>query len=97
MVYVDIARTDCPGRMNRDAISLQKERILYDTHRTPMKANALVVGAAHGSIGFRVSMFVMLDIVQRFDHNRQLLVEGEIHLGEEHKPRRGGAIVSVHT
>jgi hypothetical protein len=91
---VDIAHTDCPGRMNRDAISLQKERTLYDTHRTPMKANALVVGAAHGSIGFKVSMFVMLDVVRRFDHNRQLLVEGEIHLGDGKSISRGVGVPS---
>jgi hypothetical protein len=61
-----------------------------------MKANALVVGAAQGSIGFNLSMFTMWDVVQWFAHNRQLLVEGEIHLGE-HKPRRGVFVVSVHT
>jgi hypothetical protein len=83
--------------MNRDAISLQKEKTLYDTQRTPMKANALVVGAAQGSIGFKLSMFVALvDVVQWFTRDRQLLVEGEIHLGE-HKPRRGGFVASVHT
>lgn len=45
--------------MNRDAISLQKEKILYDTTRTPMKANAWVTGAAQGSIGFNLSMIVV--------------------------------------
>ena len=53
-----VKHTDCPGRMNRDAISLQKEKILYDTQRTPMKANAWVAGAAQGSIGFNLSMIV---------------------------------------
>jgi hypothetical protein len=54
-----VERTDCPGKMNRDAISLQKEKILYDTQRTPMKANAWVVGAAQGSIGLTLSMFAV--------------------------------------
>ena len=53
-----IAHTDCPGRMNRDAISLQKEKILYDTQRTPTKAKTLVVGAAQGSIRFDLSIVV---------------------------------------
>jgi hypothetical protein len=40
-------------------------------------------------------MFVVLfDVVQWFTRNRQLLVEGEIHL-REHKPRRGGFVASV--
>lgn len=42
--------------MNRDAMSLQNEKILYETQRTPMKAKALVVGAAHGSMGLTRSM-----------------------------------------
>jgi len=54
-----IAHTDCPGKMNRDAISLQKENILYDTQRTPMKAKTVVVGAAQGSIGFNLSILVV--------------------------------------
>jgi hypothetical protein len=55
--------------MNRDAISLQKEKILNDTQRTPIKANALVVGAAQGSIGFMLSMVLVRGVVQR--DNRQ--------------------------
>lgn len=46
--------------MNRDAISLQKEKILYETQRTPMKAKACVAGAAQGSTGFNLSMFAVI-------------------------------------
>lgn len=46
--------------MNNEAISLQKEKILYETYATPMKAKTLVVGAAHGSMGFNCSMPAML-------------------------------------
>lgn len=52
--------TDWPGRMNNEAISLQKEKILYETYATPIKAKTLVVGAAHGSMGFNCSMPAML-------------------------------------
>jgi len=34
----------------------QKDRILYDTQKTPMKAATLVAGAAQGSIGFKLSI-----------------------------------------
>lgn len=57
--------------MNREAISLQKERILYDTQRTPMKANALVVGADQGSIGFRLSIVVFRDVVLQYAYKGQ--------------------------
>jgi len=59
--------------MNSDAISLQKEKILYETQRTPMKAKAWVVGAAQGSIGLIWSMLIVAWIaVQRFARNGQL-------------------------
>jgi hypothetical protein len=48
--------TDWPGRMNRDAIMRQNDRILYDTQKTPMKAATLVAGAAQGSMGFKLSI-----------------------------------------
>lgn len=36
-----------PGRMNNEAISLQKDKIFNETQRIPMNANACVVGEAH--------------------------------------------------
>lgn len=56
--------------MNKDAISLQKERILYETQRTPMKANALVVGAAQGSMGLMLSIFVLQGDVSWYPYYR---------------------------
>jgi len=41
--------------MNNEAIMRQKEKILYDTYTTPMKAKSLVPGAAQGSIGLKCS------------------------------------------
>jgi hypothetical protein len=55
--------TDWPGRMNRDAIMPQKERILNDTQKTPMKAATLVAGAAQGSMGFRLSIVGVSEVV----------------------------------
>lgn len=42
--------TEIPGRMNSEAISLQKEKIFNVTKRMPIKANICVVGDAHLSI-----------------------------------------------
>lgn len=56
--------------MNKDAISLQKERILYETQRTPMKANALVVGAAQGSMGLMLSIFVLQGVASWYLDSR---------------------------
>jgi hypothetical protein len=49
--------------MNRDAIMRQKERILNDTQKTPMKAATLVAGAAQGSMGFRLSIVGVSEVV----------------------------------
>jgi hypothetical protein len=49
--------------MNRDAIMPQKERILNDTQKTPMKAATLVAGAAQGSMGFRLSIVGVSEVV----------------------------------
>jgi hypothetical protein len=45
-----------PGRMNSEAMSLQKEKIFKETKRMPMKANTWVEGAAHLSIWGMESM-----------------------------------------
>lgn len=55
--------TDWPGRMNRDAIKRQKERILYETQKTPIKAATFVAGAAQGSMGFKLSMVYVSEVV----------------------------------
>jgi hypothetical protein len=41
----------------------QKERILYDTQKTPMKAATLVAGAAQGSMGFKLSIVCVSEAV----------------------------------
>lgn len=43
--------TEVPGRMNRDAISRQKEKMCHDSQSRPMAAKTWVVGAAYGSMG----------------------------------------------
>lgn len=40
-----------PGRMNRDAIRRQKEKMYHDSQSRPMAAKTWVVGAAYGSMG----------------------------------------------
>lgn len=50
--------TEIPGRMNNEAISLQKEKIFMETKRMPMKAKTCVVGDAHGSSWGMASMVV---------------------------------------
>jgi hypothetical protein len=49
--------------MNREAMRRQKDRILYDTQKTPMKAATLVAGAAQGSMGFKLSMVYGSEVV----------------------------------
>jgi len=49
--------------MNREAMRRQKERILYDTQKTPIKAATLVAGAAQGSMGFKLSMVYGSEVV----------------------------------
>ena len=41
--------TDVPGRTKREAISLQKEKILRANQQTPMKVKTAVTGAAQAS------------------------------------------------
>ena len=49
--------------MNREAMRRQKERILYDTQKTPIKSAILVAGAAQGSMGFKLSMVYGSEVV----------------------------------
>lgn len=62
-IIVSCTHTDWPGRMNREAMRRQKDRILYDTQKTPMKAATLVAGAAQGSIGFKLSIVGVSEVV----------------------------------